>query len=124
LEVAELKFRTAIHYFYILGFLKFWHTLFIVVFFIFFDNLSFFTKNISYNTISASLQNLYFLLFFSFILKILYLKYFMNLTFETVYYWFYVNNHFYSNNYIVYLLPWNELCFVYIDTLTYLNRWF
>lgn len=121
LESAELKFRTGLHYFYILGFLKFWHTLFIVVFFIFFENFTFFTKQITYNTIAATLQNLYFLLFFSFILKILFLKYFMNLTFESVYYWFYVNNHFYSNNYILYLLPTNNLIFIYYDLLNFLN---
>lgn len=121
LEMAELKFRTGLHYFYILGFLKFFHTLFIVIFFIFFENLSFFTKNSSFNTISASLQNLYFLLFFSFILKILFLKYFMNLNFDSVYYWFYVNNHYYSNNTLFYLFPLKHIFYIYFDLINYLD---
>lgn len=94
LEVATIKRRTYTHYIYLLILLKFWHTAFICLFFVFFENIAVKTNKNSYNILSAQLQNLYFLLFFSFVLKIIYLKHYMNYLYEYVYFWFFINRDF------------------------------
>lgn len=112
LEVNTLKIRTYIHYLYLLIFLKFWHTLFIVGFFLFYENIFSQTNLISFNILSANLQNFYFLLFFAFILKIVLWKHYFNYLYEYVYYWFYINYHFVDYNYFYYLFNYKYFLFI------------
>ena len=81
------------HYVYLLIFLKLWHTVFIFLFFIFFENIRLYTNNTSFNLLAANLQNFYFLLFFNYILKFFTIKLFLNyysliLNFLVVYFLF------------------------------------
>ena len=103
IECGNLKRRTLLHYFFILGFLKFWHTFFIVGFFLFFEVINIKTKHNSYNILASVLQNCYFLLLFTFILKIIFLKSYISYMYEYVYYWFFLNNHFYDYNALYYI---------------------
>lgn len=119
IEVANLKKRTVLHYFFMLGFLKFWHTFFIVGFFLFFELISLRTKHVSYNILSSNLQNCYFLLFFTFILKIIFFKNYMNYLYEYVYYWFFVNNHFFDYNYFYYLISYKYFIFPLYDFVNF-----
>ena len=119
IEVAKLKRRTLWHYFFVLSFLKFWHTLFIVSFFLFFDLINIKLKHTSYNILSATLQNCYFLLFFTFILKIVLFKTYMNYLYEYVYYWFFVNNHFFDMGYMYHIFSIKDFLFVFYDFFTF-----
>lgn len=103
LENSVLRLRPYLNYLYLLVFLKLWHTVFIVIFFWFFEIHTFSLKNTSFNILAAQHQNFYFLLFFGFILKIIFLKNYMNYLYEYVYYWFFVNYHFFDLTYIWYL---------------------
>lgn len=115
LELDVLKTRTYVHYIYLLIFLKFWHTIFIVGFFLFFENINLHNKSLSYNILSSNLQNFFFLLFFSFILKIIFIKIYMNYLYEYIYYWFFINYHFYDLNYFFQIFNYNYLFFIIND---------
>ncbi len=119
-ELAELKLRTYIHYMYLLVFLKLWHTLFIVYFFLFFENARLFTNNTSFNVISANIQNFYFLMFFSYILKISLIKYYLNYFGSFVYYWFYTNPNAYDMGYIYSIFSARYFLFIFYDLLNLL----
>ena len=99
-EVAELKLRPYMHYLYLLVFLKLWHTLFIVYFFLFFENARLYTDKSSFNIIAANVQNFYFLMFFNYILKISLIKNYLNYLGGFVYYWFYINHNAYDASYL------------------------
>ena len=77
-ETSELKLRPYVHYLYLLVFLKLWHTLFIVYFFLFFENARLYADRTSFNVVAANLQNFYFLMFFNYILKVSLLKGYLN----------------------------------------------
>lgn len=115
LENNVIKLRPYLNYLYLLVFLKLWHTVFIVIFFWFFEIHSFSIKNSSFNILAAQHQNFYFLLFFGFILKIVFLKNYMNYLYEYVYYWFFVNYHFFDLSYIFYLFNYKYLLFIIFD---------
>jgi len=117
LENSVIRLRPYLNYLYLLVFLKLWHTVFIVIFFWFFEIHTFTTKNTSFNILSAQHQNFYFLLFFGFILKIIFLKNYMNYLYEYVYYWFFVNYHFFDLSYMFYLFNYKYLIYVYFDFL-------
>ena len=112
-EHENLKRRTLLHFFFLLSFLKFWHTCFIFLFFLFFELNWLKSGETSYNILSATQQNLFLLLFFSFILKIVFFKYYMNYLYEFVYYWFVLNNHFFDMNYYFILFDKQYLFFFY-----------
>lgn len=115
LENSIIRLRPYLNYLYLLVFLKLWHTIFIVIFFWFFEIHSFSTKNVSFNILAAQHQNFYFLMFFGFILKIVFLKNYMNYLYEYIYYWFFVNYHFFDYSYIYYLFNYNYLVFFFND---------
>lgn len=119
-ELAELKLRPFIHYMYLLVFLKLWHTLFIVYFFLFFENARLFSNNTSFNAISANIQNFYFLMFFSYILKISLIKYYLNYLGSFVYYWFYTNPNAYDMGYIYALFSVKYVLFIFNDFINVL----
>lgn len=118
LESAELKTRTACHYFYVLIFLKLWHTLFIFAFFLFFENISTRLNLTSFNALSANLQNFYFLMFFNYILKIVMLKQYFVYLGGYVFFWFYVNINNYDISYIYQLYSHEYLFFFVRDFIT------
>lgn len=119
-ELAELKLRPFIHYMYLLVFLKLWHTLFIVYFFLFFENARLFSNNTSFNAISANIQNFYFLMFFSYILKISLIKYYLNYLGSFVYYWFYTNPNAYDMGYVYALFSVKYVFFIFNDFINVL----
>lgn len=114
-ELAELKLRPFIHYLYLLVFLKLWHTLFIVYLFLFFENVRLYSNQTSFNIISANIQNFYFLMFFSYILKISFIKSYLNYFGTFVYYWFYVNTNLYDIGYMYWIFSTEYLFFVIYD---------
>jgi hypothetical protein len=83
--------RAINNYTWLVVILKFWHTVFIVIFFLF--TLMFLTQVGSvYHGIYASLlQNFIFLYLFSFIMYHFLIKSYMNVLYEYVYSWFFVN---------------------------------
>lgn len=115
LENSVIRLRPYLNYLYLLVFLKLWHTVFIVIFFWFFEIHTFSLKSTSFNVLAAQHQNFYFLLFFGFILKIVFLKNYMNYLYEYVYYWFFVNYHFFDLSYIYYLFNINYITFFIND---------
>lgn len=119
LEAEDLKLRTLTHYFFLLIFLKIWHTVFIIVFFLFFENIILHGYTYSYNILASFLQNFYFLLFFAFILKIILMKGYMNYLYEYVYYWFFINFHFYDLNHLFTLFSAKYICFLLNDVMCY-----
>lgn len=106
-EIVELKTRTIIHYFFLLIFLKMWHTVFIFFFYTYTQLNSIYLQNNSFNLIAANLQNFYFLMFFNFILKFVFLKTYFNYLGSFVYYWFVLNNNYYDSLYFYYLFDLN-----------------
>lgn len=104
LELSTIKTRTIIHYFYLLIFLKFWHTIFIIGFFIFFFNIFLHTEQFSLGTFGGNFQNFLFLFFFGFILKIVGVKYYLNYIYEYVYFWFFQDFHFFDNNFFFHIV--------------------
>lgn len=112
LELSELKTRTICHYYYLLIFLKLWHTVFIFIFFLFFENINWRLAITSYNTLAANLQNFYFLMFFNYILKIATFKQYMVYISTYVYYWFYLNSNGYDYMYAYSLFNINYFLFV------------
>lgn len=115
LENSIIRLRPYLNYLYLLVFLKLWHTVFIVIFFWFFEIHTFSIKNTSFNILSAQHQNFYFLMFFGFILKIVFFKNYMNYLYEYVYYWFFVNYHYFDYSYIYYLFNYKYLIFFVFD---------
>lgn len=115
LENDVLKLRPYIHYLYVLIFLKLWHTVFIVGFFLFFENITLYTKKLSFNILAANLQNFYFLFFFGFILKIYLIKLYMNYLYEYIYYWFFLNYHFFDYNYLLYIFNIKYILYILCD---------
>lgn len=114
-ELAEIKLRTYIHYLYLLIFLKLWHTLFIVIMFLFLENIRLYTGLNSFNVLSANLQNFYFLLFFNFILKISMVKSYLNYLGTFVYYWFFINYNNYDLGYFYLIFSNKYLLFIIND---------
>ena len=114
-EVAELKLRPYMHYLYLLVFLKLWHTLFIVYFFLFFENVRLYTDKVSFNIIAANVQNFYFLLFFNYILKVSLLKTYLSYLGGFVYYWFYTNHSAYDVSYMYELFSWSYTLYPLYD---------
>ena len=119
-ELAELKLRPFMHFLYLLIFLKLWHTLFIVYFFLFFENVRLVTGKTSFNVISANMQNFYFLMFFSYILKIGSIKQYLNYLGTFVYYWFYTNSNNYDFGYVYALFDLKFLLFPINDIFFFL----
>lgn len=117
LEQAELKTRTIFHYFYLLIFLKLWHTIFIIACFIFLENASIRSNNTSFNIIAANIQNFYFLMFFNYILKISLLKAYLSYLGTFVFYWFFVNYNLYDWTYYYELFHINYLLFIFKDLI-------
>lgn len=115
LEFSTIKTRTIIHYFYLLIFLKFWHTIFIVGFFIFFYNIFLHLGYLSFGIFSGNMQNFFFLFFFGFILKIITLKYYLNYIYEYVYFWFFQDFHFFDNNFFFQILVLKPYYFLIYD---------
>ena len=111
LESIELKNRTICHYYYLLIFLKLWHTVFIFIFFLFFENINWRSTITSYNTLAANLQNFYFLMFFNYILKIALFKQYGVYLGTYVYYWFYLNPNGYDFSYVYSLFSVNYFFF-------------
>ena len=114
-ETTELKLRPYMHYLYLLVFLKLWHTLFIVYFFLFFENARLYTDRTSFNIIAANIQNFYFLMFFNYILKVSLLKNYLNYLAGFVYYWFYVNHNVYDASYMYELFSWRYIAYFIVD---------
>lgn len=83
--------RTNHNYTWLVVILKFWHTAFIVIFYLFV--LMFFLQiNMSFHGMYSSiLQNFIFLYLFSFIMYYFLVKDYMNIIYEYVYAWFFVN---------------------------------
>ena len=108
------------HFLYLLIFLKLWHTLFIVYFFLFFENVRLVTGKTSFNVISANMQNFYFLMFFSYILKIGSIKQYLNYLGTFVYYWFYTNSNNYDFGYVYALFDLKFLLFPINDIFFFL----
>lgn len=100
LESSDIKLRTSMHYLYLLIFLKMVHTVFIIYYFVFFENACLLIKNESFNIISSNLQNMYFLMFFGFILKISLLKDYLIYIGGHAYYWFFLNYHYCDFSYM------------------------
>lgn len=119
LETSDLKMRTVMHYLFLLIFLKLWHTLFITMYFIFFENIRLQNNTISYNSLSSILQNFYFLMFFNYILKITLLKHYGLYLGEYIYYWFNVNYHFYDLTSFTVLNSFQYIIFIYYDLIIF-----
>lgn len=116
-EVVEIKNRTILHYLYLLIFLKLWHTVFILMVYIFLENATLRTNNLSYNTLAANLQNFYFLMFFNYILKITLLKAYLGYFGTYVFYWFFINYNIYDFSYIYALFSLDYLKFLWNDLI-------
>lgn len=114
-EAAELKLRPYMHYLYLLVFLKLWHTLFIVYFFLFFENARLYTDRTSFNVIAANIQNFYFLMFFNYILKISLIKNYLNYLGAFIYYWFYINHNSYDASYMYEIFSWRYVMYPLLD---------
>lgn len=119
LEILELRVKPYMHYTYLLIFLKLWHTIFIFMYYIFFEISSYKNVKQSYNSHSSNLQNFFFLFFFSFILKINFFKTYINYLGSFVYYWFNVNYNLYDFNYI-YIIYDNKFMFYLIYDFIYI----
>lgn len=116
-ETAELKTRTAVHYTYMLIFLKLWHTVFIFIAFVFLDNVANRTNGGSFNMLAANLQNFYFLMFFNYILKVSMAKQYLGYLGTYAFYWFFVNHNTYDLTYAYYLFNLKYLTFVCADLM-------
>lgn len=95
------KMRTLYHYTFLILILKFWHTLFIVSFYIIFLMFSIQQKKVFQGGLSSNKQNFYFLFFFGFIMYYWIYKFYLNHVYEYVYTWFYVNKFFINNYFFV-----------------------
>lgn len=85
-----LKTRTNNHYLNLIILIKFWHIVFIYLFYIFVVN-SHLSKNLSYDNISSNLQNFIFLLVFHITLYVFFIKSYLVFFFSNIYFWFFVN---------------------------------
>lgn len=103
-EITEIKCRTSLHYLYILITFKAFHTFFIFFSFLFLQLNKLHLKYNSFDVISANLQNFYFIIFFSFILKIILIKTYINYIAEYIFYWFVITNNNYDFVYLYYIL--------------------
>lgn len=74
-----------------------------------------YTNQSSFNVLSANLQNFYFLLFFNYILKISFLKSYLNYLGSFVYFWFYANYNSYDLGYFYALFSAEYLLFIVND---------
>lgn len=83
--------RTNSNYTYLVLLLKFWHTAFIVVFFLLALMFLLQTNSNFYGLYSSILQNFIFLFLFSFIMYYFIVKTYLNIVYEYVYAWFFVN---------------------------------
>lgn len=91
-ESDEFKTRNINNYVLLLIILKFWHVVFIVLFWFFFILRTLELKDIKYGLVSANIQNLLILYIFSWILMYPWFKYFFRVFLDSPYKWFYVNN--------------------------------
>lgn len=115
IEPQILRLRTNSHYMFILIVLKIWHTLFILIFYLFIENVRLHNLNLSFGSLSSNLKNFFFLYFFSFILKINLIKSYLNHLFQYVYTWFYVNYHLFDFNFLKHLLHMRLFLFLFND---------
>jgi len=89
-EWDVLKSRTQNYYVYILVLLKFWHTLYIYIYVIIFIWFSL-NNVVSYNWLSALIQNFFFLYLFNLIFLYVWVKFFIKYNSMVEYYWFFIN---------------------------------
>lgn len=91
LELESRKTRTLNHYISLLIILKFWHIVFIFMFWLFFILRINEIKRIRYQLLASNLQNFLFLYFFCWVLMFPWLKFFYRHYFDYSYYWFFIN---------------------------------
>lgn len=85
-----LKTRSNSHYLNLIILIKFWHIVFIYLFYVFVLN-SYLNKNLSYDNLSSNLQNFNFLLVFHLTFYVFFFKNCIAFFFSNIYYWFFVN---------------------------------
>jgi hypothetical protein len=93
LELEPRKSRIANNYVTILIILKFWHIIFIYLFWIFLLLRSYELNRIRYPLLSANLQNFSILYIFCWVLMFPWVKYHLRKLIDNPYYWFYNNTH-------------------------------
>lgn len=89
--VANICNRTISNYTWLVVILKFWHTAFIVIFFLIALMFLLQTNYNFYGLYSSIIQNFIFLFLFSFIMYYFILKTYLNVTYEYVFNWFFIN---------------------------------
>lgn len=93
------KTRTMLHYSGLVIFLKFWHFVFIYLFYLFVCGKL--DKNeISYDSLSSNLQNFIFYLFFNMLIYVFMFKNFCIFYFTEIYYWFFTGSQFKGMYYV------------------------
>ena len=97
----NVKIRNLINYNALLIILKFWHVVFIYIYFSFFLNNFINTNTISYNLASSNLQNFIFLYFFNYVCYILLLKDIFLFFFKFYYSWFFFYFNIFNVNFLL-----------------------
>ena len=110
LENEPRRTRIVNHFNSILMILKFWHIIFIYVFWIFFLLRSYEIKRVRYPLLSANLQNFIILYIFAWVSMYPWIKFYMRKLLDTPYYWFYLNNRLYG-----FRIFFNDLKLVYFS---------
>lgn len=91
LESDDIKTRTINHYLFLLTILKFWHIIFILIYW-FFSITKFIEKeSVSINLYASNVINFIFLFLFLFLILLFWFKFFYKKYFDYSYFWFFLN---------------------------------